>query len=254
MQIRIEEMEVEISHWGYYYVDNPRAAEAPEYIQRYTVVQNGWLDYPNAKIVGYAISKYDLPSCKGKLYPPHAYARLAERLGIPIDEDALEQQWTRKHRRIHRLRRREEINVTGKQYFNYYRDLIKWCRKQPMPPSMTQKLKSLIRRFGGKDTTNCGYLYTKLEFAAKRKELQTAWDAFVKSYETYKTKYEQWFAQKPKRSGFVSELSGEFLYVLDKGMVVSKESVELIERSQPMKSIIRLYHPMTGELVVILDM
>jgi len=253
MEIRIEEMDVEVTHWGYLYEDNPRAAEAPEYIQRYTVVQNGWLDNPNAKIVGYAISKYDLPSYKAKLYPFHAYTRLVERLGIPIDEDALERQWTRKHRRIHRLHRRAEVDATGRPYFKFYRDLIKWYRKQPIPPPKTQKLQSLIKRFGGKNDTNCGYRYTQAEFDAKRKELQAAWDAFVKKFEKHGIKYKRWFAEKPMRSGFVEELSGEFLYVLDKGVAVSKESLETIERLQPRTSRIELYHPMTGELVVVLD-
>jgi hypothetical protein len=252
MEIQIEE--IDLSYRDYYYVDDPKAIGAPEHLHRYPVVRNGWIGEPDAKIIGYAISKFDMPSYRGRLYPLHAYIRLAERLGIPIDEDALEQQWTRKHRRVHRLRRREEIDVTGKQYFNYYRDLVTWYRKQPMPPSKTQKLKSLIKRFGGKKDTNCGYLYAEEKFKAKRKELQTAWDAFVKSYETYKAKYVQWFAQKPKRSGFTSELSSEFLYVLEKGMIIPKESIERIEQFQPMKSTIRLYHPLTEELIVLLDM
>jgi hypothetical protein len=217
-------------------------------------VRNGWVNEPDAKITGYAISKFDLPSYRAKLYPFHAYARLAERLGLSFDEDALEKQWTRKHRRVHQLRRRDEIDVTGRLYFKYYADLIKWIRKQPMPPPMTQKLKSLMRRFGGKDVTNGGYLYTKEQFKAKRKELQTAWDAFVKSYETHKTKYERWFAKKPERSGIMSELADNVLYLWGKDCSFTKTQIARLEQIQPRTSKIELYHPMTRELVVILDM
>ena len=245
-----------VKYEDYYYVDdpnNPDAIEAPKHIQRYKVVHAGREKDPGTKVLGYAVSKYDLPNRKTKFYPFYAYTRLAERLGLPVDEDALERQWVQKFRRVYQVHRRAESDVTGKCSFWYYRDLIQWCQKQPMPPAYPQVLHILTKHYGGKNEMKAAFKYPCVDFAEKRKELQTKWDKFVANFKKYKEKYMRWFAAKPKRTMLVSELSDKILY-FDGEHRWTKESIEFIERSQPIKSTIQLRHPITEEMVTVLDM
>ena len=258
MQFQIGLYSVEIKEHGYVQVDDTVCTKdltVPAHLQRYRVVQSGWENEPDAKTIGYAVSRYDLPDYTERLYPFHAYTRLAERLGLPVDEQRLEQQWIRRFRRIYGLRQRNNVDVTDNPYFRYYRDLILWCRKRPMPPAFSQVLKKMIKHYGGKNEEDIPCSYSGCcNIKEKRKELLTKWDAFVTQFAKYKEKHEKWLASKPTRNGFVTELSEEPLYILDKDISVTKEQIDVIERSGVGKSTIVMRHPITEEMVTILEM
>jgi len=124
-QIQVGKLDVQ--YRGYRHVDdlgNPEAIEVPPHLYRYRVVADGWEDEPDAQTIGYAVSVFDLPSYRRSLYPFEAYLRLAERLGLPFDQDALEKQWKRKFDKAHRrpIPVRVEIDISVRKY---YRDLIR---------------------------------------------------------------------------------------------------------------------------------
>jgi hypothetical protein len=228
--------------------------DIPAHIQRYRIVGTGWENEPNAEVLGYAVSRYDLPDNKTKLYPLIAYTRLLERLGLPVDESALEKQWTNRFRRVYSQRPRKKIDVKGQSYYQYYKNLILWCRKEPKTPEMTQVLKKLIQSYGGKTAKDaCMYYHGYHNTVEKRKELRKKWDSFVEQYKRYKNEYEKWFASKPERTGIVADMSDEPMYVLDSDMWVTKRQIELIERMQPTKALLILKHPFTGNMAVVLD-
>jgi hypothetical protein len=245
--IRVEDYVVKGGYEGYRYVDDPNnsdAIEAPEHLYRYDVVEYGDLKNPSAKIVGHAVSIFDLPDYRKGLYPFHAYTRLAERLGISIDENALEKQWNQRFNRIHRRPRPERVRVDISGW-KYYRNLIRWYYKQPSRiPSMPKRLKSFIEN---NHPQPLGWVTPET-----RKERQKEWDTFVEQCLQYKERYLKWFSEKPVKTGLPFALSDKSLYCFD-GHELTKESIERIEQTQMMKSCIRIYPPFGEELVTVLE-
>jgi hypothetical protein len=126
-----------------------------------------------------------------------------------------------------------------------------------MPPEYTKVLQNLVKQYGGKiEKDTPSYYINYHNVKKKREELQKKWDAFVEQYAKYKEKYKKWFADKPSRDGFVLDLSEEPMYILGRDISVTKEQITVIERShsRPVKSMLVLRHPITVEMVTILDM
>ena len=245
--IRVENLDLKSEYYGYRYVDdpsNPSAIEAPEHLCRYDVVEYGDLENPMAKIVGHAVSVFDLPDYRRGLYPFFAYTRLAERLGLPIDENALEKQWNQRFNQAHRRQRPERVKVDISGW-KYYKNLIRWYYKQPSRiPSMPKQLKSFI---ANNHPQPMGWVTPET-----KEDRQKEWDSFVEQCQQYKERYLKWFSEKPTNSGLPFTLSDKSLYCLD-GHELTKESIERMEQIQRMKSCIRIYPPFGEELVTVLE-
>ena len=244
-QIQVGKLDVQ--YRGYRYVDdpgNPEAIVASPHLYRYRVVADGWEDEPDAQTVGYAVSVFDLPGNWRSLYPFEAYLRLAERQGLPFDNDALEKQWNRRFNRVHRrhVPDRVRIDISSRKY---YRDLIRWWYRQPMSvPQYPKKLKQYMQVRAPHDIRSMP--------KDIRRERQKEWDTLVEKCKKYEQKYKQWFAEKPQKIGLPFELSDKALYIVD-GHALTKDAIERIERSQPIKSRIEAYPPFRQKLVTLLE-
>lgn len=258
---QIADFELNSAIYGFRRVDDtPEAKDpsVPSYIQRYRIVDGWQVREPNAEIKGWAISEFDLPEYKPKRYPFLACTRLAERLGIVLSreaEEALERQWNQRFMRDHRATITEKtgIDISGKSDSKYYRDLLTWHAKQPLPPVMSNVLKDLIKHYHGKKLPSTMLSSYRKEIEQKREELRKQWDIFVKRYADYKAKYTQWYLDRPNRPASLFVLDERVRYLLGKGLTITLEQAEAIARCGKLKSKIVLRHPLTEKMVTILD-
>ena len=143
---------------------------------------------------------------------------------------------------------RKVKDVSGIKYYDYYRELLKWCRKQPMPPRYPAKLEKLRAQFGGPKRGRTG-----AHFTHGREELKTSWNTFATALKAHQEKYEQWLADRPQRNGVVFKLSDNLIYTLETGLTATKETIETLERPKQGTGLTRLKHPLTGKMLTVLE-